>query len=71
MVEICSRTEKPKFEVQCYDAQPVGETRSFMLLVSGTVKFGSQEQRGFSDTFVLREVEGRWLVVSQAFRLVV
>ncbi|KAH0605106.1 uncharacterized protein H6S33_005088 [Morchella sextelata] len=62
-----------------YDAQPmqfdVKGSCSFVLIVSGSVKYGElKEQRGFSETFVLKPVDvqpTRYLISTQGFRLVV
>ncbi|KAI5838898.1 hypothetical protein DFP73DRAFT_562563 [Morchella snyderi] len=67
------------YDVQSYDAQPmqfdVKGSCSFVLIVSGSVKYGElKEQRGFSETFVLKPVEvqpTRYLISTQGFRLVV
>lgn len=66
------------FDVQSYDAQPMqadGGACSFVLVVSGSVKYGdTKELRGFSETFVLKPVEiqpTRYLISTQGFRLVV
>lgn len=64
------------YDVQCYDAHPmmVMGSCSVMLTVSGVVKYGeSKEQRGFSETFVLKPEPGqptKFRISAQGFRLV-
>lgn len=66
------------YDVQSFDGHPVASDAmgscSIMLSVSGAVKYGqSKEQRGFSETFVLRSEPGqvtKFKVSAQGFRLV-
>jgi len=66
------------YDVQSFDAHPLPSDRmggcSIMLMVSGAVKYGeSKEQKGFSETFVLRSEQGRptkFKISAQGFRLV-
>lgn len=67
------------YDVQSYDAQPMGTNEkgstSVMLTVSGTVKYGpsSQKPRGFSETIILHPEEMhsmRFKIGSQSFRFV-
>ncbi|PWW76223.1 NTF2-like protein [Tuber magnatum] len=69
------------YDVQSYDSQPMlvpgttGGPCNYMVIVSGSVKYGdSKEQRGFSETFVLKPSStdpNRYVVATQGFRLVV
>lgn len=69
------------YDVQSYDSQPMlvpgtsGGPCNYMVIVSGSVKYGdNKEQRGFSETFVLKPSStdpNRYVVATQGFRLVV
>jgi NTF2-related export protein 1/2 len=69
---------KSFYDAQSYDAHPLISDGmgncSVMLSVSGAVKYGeSKEQRGFSETFVLKPVSGqpaKFKISAQSFRLV-
>ncbi|KAG0641079.1 hypothetical protein HOY80DRAFT_955977 [Tuber brumale] len=69
------------YDVKSYDSQPMlvpgtsGGPCNYMVIVSGSVKYGdSKEQRGFSETFVLKPSAtdpNQYVVATQGFRLVV
>ncbi|KAF8247444.1 NTF2-like protein [Wilcoxina mikolae CBS 423.85] len=66
------------YDVQSFDAHPMGSdgmgSCSVVLSVSGVVKYGeNKEQRGFSETFVLKPELGqvaKFKISAQGFRLV-
>jgi NTF2-related export protein 1/2 len=73
------RMPAANYDVQSFDAHPMLPNQqgicNYLLIVSGSVKYGeSKEQRGFSETFVLKpngDATNRYVVATQGFRLVV
>ncbi|KAA8905535.1 putative nuclear transport factor 2 [Sphaerosporella brunnea] len=69
---------KSFYDPQSFDAQPLVSdgmgSCSVMLIVSGAVKYGeSNEQRGFSESFVLKPEPGsqsKFKIAAQTFRIV-
>jgi NTF2-related export protein 1/2 len=69
---------KSFYDAQSFDAHPLAPdgmgSCTIMLSVSGAVKYGeSKDQRGFSETFVLKPEPGsrtKFKISAQSFRIV-
>ncbi|XP_032594649.1 NTF2-related export protein isoform X2 [Drosophila grimshawi] len=63
-----------RHQLTTLDSQPVldaavGGQTTYVILASGTVKYGDQSQRNFQQSFVITAENDKWKIASDCYRL--